>query len=610
MRRTSRLVSLAFWLGVAGFVASVCVAADAPAQDVAKINFQWAVKIPLRDGPRLNATLYTPKDQKAPAPCVFTLTPYIAQSYHDRGVYFAAHGYPFLTVDVRGRGNSEGAFRPFLQEANDGFDVVEWLAKQPYCNGKVTMWGGSYAGYNQWTTATQFPPHLATIVPAAAPYAGVDFPMRNNVAYPYLMQWLTFTSGHASQDNIFGDQNFWATKYRQWFESGAPFRDLDTLLGNPSPIFKEWIAHPHADAYWDSHNPTSAQYAKLSIPILTITGSHDDDQPGALFHYREQMKNASPEARARHYLVIGPWDHAGTRTPAAAFGGLTFGPASLVDLPKLHLDWYAWTMQGGPRPEFLRKNVAYYVMGAEQWRYADTLDAVTAESRPYFLDSNGDATDVLASGSLGAQPAQAEPGRGKPDQYTYDPRDVGSAQLEASLDPASLTDQSMLYAQRGKQLVYHTAAFEKDTEISGAFRLSAWIAIDQPDTDFAVSIHEIRPDGASLLLTTDVLRARYRESFREPKAIATKTPLRYDFERFTFVSREIRKGSRLRLRIAPVNSIYSQKNYNSGKSVSDESMQDARPVTVRLYHDRTHRSALYVPFGGATSSRSPETNHE
>ncbi len=120
---------------------------------------------------------------------------------------------------------------------------------------------------------------------------------------------------------------------------------------------------------------------------MTITGSYDGDQPGALTHYREYMKNASAEGRARHYLIIGPWDHAATRTPRAEIGGLKFAPASLVDLPQLHLDWYAWTMQGGPKPQFLQKAVAYYVMGAERWRYADTLEAVTAKSLPYYLDS-------------------------------------------------------------------------------------------------------------------------------------------------------------------------------------------------------------------------------
>src|SRR3984893_7424917 len=244
------------------------------------------------------------------------------------------------------------------------------------------MWGGSYAGYDQWAAAKEFPPHLATIVPVAAPYAGVDFPMRNNIFFPYDLQWLTFTSGHTSQDKIFGDSLFWGAKNRQWFESGAPFKDLDTQLGYPSPIFQRWIEHPHPDAFWDAYNPTPEQYARLSIPILTITGAYDGDQPGALMHYREHMRWSPPEVRAQHYLVIGPWDHFGTRTPRTEFCGLKVGAASLVDLPKLHLEWYAWTMQAGPKPEFLRKNVAYYVAGADEWRYADRLDDVTSHASP------------------------------------------------------------------------------------------------------------------------------------------------------------------------------------------------------------------------------------
>src|SRR5258706_16238305 len=129
----------------------------------AGVQMQWGLEIPLRDGIHLNATLYLRKNPENRSPAIFTLTPYSAQTYHDRAVYFAAHGYPFLTVDVRGRGNSQGEFHPFIQEAEDGHDVVEWLSKQPYCNGQVAMWGGSYAGYDQWGTAKELPPHLATI---------------------------------------------------------------------------------------------------------------------------------------------------------------------------------------------------------------------------------------------------------------------------------------------------------------------------------------------------------------------------------------------------------------------------------------------------------------
>src|SRR5688572_25660862 len=133
-----------------------------PAQNA---RVHWEARIPMRDGTRLSAITYLPREQASPAPAIVTMTPYIAQTFHDRGVYFAARGYPFVSIDVRGRGNSEGVFRPLINEASDGHDAVEWVARQPFCNGKIAMWGGSYAGFAQWAAARELPPHLATIVP-------------------------------------------------------------------------------------------------------------------------------------------------------------------------------------------------------------------------------------------------------------------------------------------------------------------------------------------------------------------------------------------------------------------------------------------------------------
>jgi uncharacterized protein len=567
------------------------------------VRMQWGVKIPLRDGIHLNAILYLPRGQSVPAPCIVTLTPYTADSAHEIGVSLAAHGFPFMVVDVRGRGNSEGVFRPFVQESSDGYDVVEWLARQPYCNGRVAMRGGSYLGYVQWATAKELPPHLATIVPVAAPRLGVDFPGRNNIFQPYLVQWLAFTSGRTAQTRIFFDGAFWSRLFRSWHESGKSFRDLDTMSGIASPVFQEWLAHPEPDAFWDAHNPTADQYARIQIPILTITGSYDDDQPGALEHYREHLHGASATGREQHYLIIGPWDHAGTRTPLPEFGGLKFGTASLVDLPKLHLEWYAWTMQGGPKPRFLQKPVAYYVMRAERWRYADTLEAVTARHESYFLDSATNANDVFTAGSLGALP-----GKGQPDSYSFDPRDTNGPEVdaEAQAQGGSLTDQSVTLALRGKQLVYHSLPFESDTELSGFFKFVAWLSIDCPDTDLFVSVHEIALDGSSIRLSTDAIRARYREGLRQTKLIRTLEPLRYDFERFTFVSRQITRGHRLRLIVAPMGRLtettFAQKNFNAGGVVAEESEADARPVTVRLFHDETHPSVLQIPLGRPEAS--------
>jgi uncharacterized protein len=559
------------------------------------VRLRWDVRIPMRDGVWLSAILYLPANHSQPTPVLFTMTPYIAQTHHERGMYFASHGFPFLSVDVRGRGNSPGEFHP-RHEAEDGYDIVEWLAVQPYCNGNVSMYGSSYLGYCQWRTAGERPPHLATIIPVAAAFQGMDFPMRGNVFMSYVVQWLALVAGRTLQDKMFSDRSVWSRKFADWMRAGVAFKRLDEcVFGTSLPLFQEWMSHPQLDRYWDSLNPTAEQYARLSIPILTITGAYDADQPGALEHYRQHMRNASPQACARHYLIIGPWNHAGCAFPQAQFDGLTVGPQSVLDMGALHRQWYAWTMQAGERPPFLRAPVAYYVTGADRWRYAQSLEAVTAYSIPLFLHSTNNPTDVFASGSLELESAESP----APDQYVYDPRDVSLLELESRIDPNNLMETRLVHARFGKQLVYHSAQFERDTVIAGFFRLSLWLSIDRPDTDFRAAVYEIALDGSAVLLTKDSMRARYRESSREAKLIDTSEPLLYEFESFLFVGRRIRRGSRLRLVVGPLHSMYWQKNYNSGKSVSDESMDDAQPVTVKLFHGLAYPSALHVPYGHA-----------
>ena len=511
-------------------------------------------------------------------------------------MYFAAHGYAFVTVDVRGRGDSGGVFTPLRRSGEEGRDIVHWLSHQPFCTGEVAMWGGSYGGHAQWLTAAEAPAALKCITPVASPYVGVDFPMRNNVFFPYLIQWLVLVSGRAAQDNVFADQaRLWSSRFAEWLEAGLPFNQLDRLSGIPSPIFQEWIAHPEQDAYWDSYNPSREEYRNIRLPVLTLTGIYDGDQLGALMHYRKHVEAAEQAIAECHYLVIGPWDHAGARQPKPEVGGLELGAAAMLDLRNLHREWFDWVLRGAPRPEFLRDRVAYYVLGLERWRYAHTLEAVTSRYETLFLSSFGEPSDVFHSGLLGEIVSTPS----VPDEYVYDPRNTDHVSVERTIDPECLVDERLIQLGRGRHLVYHSVPFASDQEVAGFFRLTAWISINQPDTDFRASIYEIAADGRSLLLTRDWIRARYRESPRGAKLIRTTEPLCYEFQRFPFVARLISRGSRLRLVIGPINSIYSQKNFNSGGTVSDESMQDARAVRVRLFHDAEHPSALYVPIGFA-----------
>jgi putative CocE/NonD family hydrolase len=572
------------------FVAVALVALPAPAKD--DVDLLWGVKVPLRDGVRLNATVYKPRPANGPLPVVFTLTPYIADSYHERALYFAQHGYVFALVDARGRGNSEGRFEPFANEARDGHDVVEWFARQPYCNGKVALWGGSYAGFDQWATLKEFPPHLATIVPAAAAHPGVDFPAFQNIPSSYLVRWLTLTSGTTPNAKLFGEEAFWIQKYREYYLGHRPFRELDTIAGNPSEHFQRWLRHPMPDAYLDAMVPAVEHYARFSLPILTITGSYDDDQAGALHYYRMHQRHGSTEGRARHFLVIGPWDHAGTRTPKAEVGGLHFGDASLVDLNRLHRQWYDWTMKGGTRPEFLKKRVACYLMGTDAWRYADDLEALAPATRMFYLDSTaGRANDVFHSGTLHSE----KPGTSPADHYVYDPLDTRPADLEREEIKNSLTDQRTALNLFGNGLVYHSEPLAAPLDLAGTPCLTVWLSLDVPDTDFTVNLYEVLADGGSVLLTGDQMRARYRESLRQERLVKPGEVNRYVFTGFNFVARRLAKGSRLRLVLSSPNTIYWEKNYNSGGVVADETAKDARTAHVTLHHDTEHPSGLELP---------------
>ena len=567
-------------------------------------DIRWGVKIPLRDKVELNATLYFPKTPDGPAPktpVIFTLTPYISDTYHARGAYFASHGYVFALVDVRGRGNSAGEFEPFAQEPRDGHDVVEWLAQQPFCDGKVAMWGGSYAGFDQWATAKEFPPHLATIVPAAAAHPPYDYPSLDNVGFLYDMQWFTHTSGRTGQQNLFGDSKFWRTKFLDAYKKHIAFSTLDSFLGNPSKNFQRIIRHPMADAYYDGMVPTQEQFKRILLPILTITGQYDGDELGAMTFYRDHMANASPETRAKHFLIIGPWDHAGTRTPTDEVGGVKFGPAAIVDLNDLHRQWYDWTMKNGAKPEFLKNQVAYYLLapgnsGANgEWKYTDNFANLIANPKTLYLDSkNGDANGVFRSGML----VEKQPNEGA-DQYVNDPMDTSRGENVEGVEPKDKTaaiDQSFALCIGKDGLVYHTGPLPKETPLVGCPKVSLWVSLDTPDTDLQVDLYEIQPDGTSIALWNDVRRLRYRESLREAKLVKPDEIVKCNFDPGLFVARRLMKGSRLRLAVYSPNSIFWQKNYNSGGVVADETAKDAHTAHIKIYHDAQRPSSIDLPL--------------
>lgn len=561
--------------------------APLPPEDLQVIYYQ---KVPLRDGVNLSATLYKPKAQAAPLPALMVLTPYCSDHNTERGLYFAERGYVFVSVDCRGRGNSEGTFTPFSQEGKDGYDAVEWIAKQPWCNGKVATMGGSYKGMDQWLIAKENPPHLAAMAPTATVCPGIDAVGDRNILRTYNLNILTYVSGRTqNREAFFSPYN--VAKIEQAYREHRPYGELLEALAAPpenhlQEVFRTWISHPTFDRYWQDMLPSPQDYARLKLPVLSITGYFDSDQPGTM-HYVNAFHQFAPKAtRDQWYFVVGPWDHSGTRRPKQALGGLDFGKGSVLDILDLHKAWFDWTLKGGPKPAFLQDHVAFFQMGSNTWAYAPTLAALTDHSVVYNLANTGaDPTDPFCSGQLLTRPAPA--GEASLRWNPLENANHGGGEDDFT-SQAVLSEPSWLW--------YHSEPLSEAMELSGAPTLRAFVSIDAKDMDFAFQLFEVKSDGTSVFLARGVQRARFRQGLEREVLVKPGDVLEYTIPALNLTNRRLAKGSRLRLCFGPLDSNDAQKNYGTGGDVSFESGKDAKPIQVRLWAGTAHPSRLELPI--------------
>ncbi|MGD2092818.1 MAG: CocE/NonD family hydrolase [Candidatus Aminicenantes bacterium] len=562
-------------------------------------------KITMRDGVKLSARIWMPEEIKKPLPTIFVFTPYISDESQKRGIFFAKSGYVYTSVDVRGRGNSQGIFYPLEgdKHSKDIYDIVNWIAKQPWSDGQVAMRGGSYRGMVQWQAMKTRPLPLKTIVPTDAVYPGIDFPIYRNISTPYMAQWLSYTSGVTGNDNLFYDFNYWMKRYLKQYREHLPFHQFWKVAGIEERIFKRWVQHPYYDEFWQNFSPGPGDYRDIQIPILNITCYFLGDQIGHMTYYRNLMKYAPQHTKEKNHLIIGAWDHPGTRNPKKELLGLTFGDNAVLDMEQLHLEWYDWQLKDKKRPGFLKDKVCYYMMGTNQWKYAPSLEAVSNDTQVWYLSSDdGQANDVFDSGTL----TMKKPGKEKPDRFEYDPLDISPGDYYEDLEYTEFTYANYLVDQTDAlapgRLIYHGPRMEKDVEVAGFVTFNAYISLDVPDTDLQVTLYEIKPYGTSIFLAQAVMRARYRKSISRPEPVKPGEIELYKFDSFDFFARVLSRGSRLRLVIGPLNNPIYQKNYNSGGVVAEETAKDARKAVITLYHDKKHPSSLILPIYKATKN--------
>ena len=549
------------------------------------IRNQFGVRTPMRDGVNLSSDIWFPREPGR-YPIILFRTPYVKAEGMSGFVpplaeFFAEHGYIFVIQDTRGRGDSEGAFNFLFSEGKDGYDTIEWLAAQPWSNGKVGMIGVSYMGTVQWLAAREHPPHLVCIMPTGPsgryfneiPYYGGAFSLA------FSLNWLNATSDHSEQGpNTVGIDIDKILKLR-------PLLTVDEKFGRRIPLYRDFLQHDTLDDYWKRIQFTEEDFKSINVPALTTTGWFDGDQFGALFYWRG-MRAYSP-AKNNQYLLIGSWTHqqafmGGERK----LGDFEFSADSIFDLRTLQLAFLDHFLKGtAPRFDFPRAHI--YVTGSNKWRDEEEYPPAAVRTRGLYLHSGGRANTLGGDGRLTWETPNSE----AVDHFTYDPERPVSPAAREELG----TDQRYI-ERRDDVLVYSSGVLGQPVEIIGNVVVHLYAASDARDTDFTARLIDVYPDGRALhlgALPAAIIRARYRNSLEHTELLVRGHTEHYQIDLGDF-GHTFLPGHRIRVEISSSYVPMFSPNSNTGNPVATDLESQIAKQTI--FHTRTAASYIALPI--------------
>jgi putative CocE/NonD family hydrolase len=332
--------------------------------DTGRYAIEDDVLIRTKEGATLSAVVARKKGESKPLPASLFFNIYTDLAQHLYEAKLAAiHGYVGVAVDTRGKRLSPDEILPWEHEVQDTYGVIDWISRQPWSNGEVGMYGSSYIGFAQWAAAKSLHPALKTIVPSVASFPGFGLPMQNNVFQYANYAWPFYVMNNKYLDGqTYNDTNRWSTLNQKWFASGRPFREIDAIDGTPNTLLQRQLRHPSYDKYWQAMQPYRGDFARINIPVLSLTGYYDPANAPAVNYLREHYKY---NKRANHYLVIGPYDHITTKLafkPEVVKGYHT-DPVAQIDSVALTYQWFDYVMKGGPKPALLQDRINYKFSG-------------------------------------------------------------------------------------------------------------------------------------------------------------------------------------------------------------------------------------------------------
>lgn len=474
-------------------------------------------------------------------------------------------------------------FYPFRSEGADGFDTVEWVAAQPWCNGAVGMAGRSYTAATQWLAAAERPPHLRAIAPMVVgsdPYDGWIY-QGGAFQLGFNLFWVQVMSSGRRKAKL-DDQ------YRHLPLTSPPLLDESPA----GAFYRDWLAHPTADVYW-SELSMNGRHARVEVPALIVGGWFDVFLKGTLDNFvRMRAEGGSEAARAGTGLIVGPWAHGSTYGAYPDHRFDDFAPAEPIDLAALQLEFFSRHLNGGDANDD-GPPVRIFVMGENHWRDEHEWPLARARAERWYLHDEGTGEQ---GGGLSPEPPGAEP----PDEYIYDPRDpaptVGGP---TSLPGKFLRTNSGPLDQRPVErrpdvLVYSSPALERQLEVTGPLELVLQVATDAPDTDFVGKLCDVAPDGASRILAEGIRRVRFREGFEHPRPVEPGRPLECRID-LVATSNVFLAGHRIRLSVTSSSFPRFDRNANSGRQLGTDTEADLRPARQTVFHDANRPSHLVLP---------------
>jgi putative CocE/NonD family hydrolase len=568
-----------------------------------EVQIDRNVKVPMRDGLKLATDIYRPKAE-GKFPVVLVRTPYKKEMIELQAKFFARRGYVYAVQDCRGRFSSPGVWEPFVNEARDGYDTVEWLALQPWATGKVGMIGASYLGWVQWWAARDRPPHLAAIIPnVSPPDPYFNIPYENGTFFIFgSIWWAKVLESEATADitgKAFSD--VMDMKYASILRH-LPVIDLDEkVLGKKNPYWRKWIEHPDNDEYWEPANFLD-HLKDLDIPVFHQSGWFDGDGIGSKLNY---LKMASYGHKYQK-LVLGPWGH--TDQATRRIGDQDFGEAAIIDLQVDYLRWLDHWLKGVDNGIDREPLVSLFVMGSNRWVHGDTYPLVETLMTKIYLTSAGHANSSGGDGALVTEPAAA----GTPaDRYAYDPGDP-TPSPDFYVAPEDLTEDeerpskksmeeeldkyraywAKVDEERDDILVYDTAPLEEPLTFAGPVSAVLYAASSAKDTDWFMRLSRVDENGRIYGLVEGKIRARYRESYSDPKLLEPGRVYEYHLDLWQ-TGITIPVGNKLRVEVASASFPMFSRNLNTGGH--NETETEFVEAEQTIYHDDRYPSHVLLP---------------